>query len=110
MLNPRSFSREWIARQVEATAQINSYMHHLLGKSVAFVNTDGDAMEAVSDFLRDAGYDVHLNPRGETSKKFALREKTVVVRKRVLMPRRMAILPALRLYWWICCSKRNGWV
>ena len=38
-----------------ATAQINSYMHHLLGKSVAFVNTDGDAMEAVSDFLRDAG-------------------------------------------------------
>lgn len=66
------------------TAQINPYMHHLLGKSVTFVNTDGDAMEAVAEFLRDSGYNVHLNPRGDAGEKFAVREKTVVVRKRVL--------------------------
>lgn len=67
-----------------ATAQINPYMHHLLGKSVAFVNTDSDAMEAVADFLRSEGFDAHLNPRGDAASKFTLREKTVVVRKRVL--------------------------
>lgn len=67
-----------------ATAQINPYMHHLLGKSVAFVNTDSDAMEAVADFLRSEGFDAHLNPRGNAASKFTLREKTVVVRKRVL--------------------------
>jgi len=67
-----------------ATAQINPYMHHLLGKSVAFVNTDSDAMEAVADFLRSTGYDAHLNPRGDAASKFTLRDKTVVVRKRVL--------------------------
>lgn len=67
-----------------ATAQINPYMHHLLGKSVAFVNTDSDAMEAVADFLRSTGYDAHLNPRGDAAGKFTLRAKTVVVRKRVL--------------------------
>jgi len=67
-----------------ATAQINPYMHHLLGKSVAFVNTDDDAMETVWEFLRDAGYDAHLNPRGAAGKQFTVREKTVIVRKRVL--------------------------
>ena len=67
-----------------ATVQINPYMHHLLGKSVTFVNTDGDAMEAVAEFLRNSGYDAHLNPRGDASEKFTIREKTVVVRKRVL--------------------------
>ena len=67
-----------------ATAQINPYMHHLLGKSVTFVNTDGDAMDTVAEFLRDDGYNVHLNPRGGAGEKFAVRQKTVVVRKRVL--------------------------
>lgn len=67
-----------------ATAQINPYMHHLLGKSLAFVNTDSDAMEAVADYLRSQGYDAYLNPRGDAADKFTLREKTVVVRKRVL--------------------------
>jgi hypothetical protein len=59
-------------------------MHHLLGKTVTFVNTDGDAMEAVADFLRGEDYNVHLNPRGSATEKFAVRTKTVVVRKRVL--------------------------
>jgi hypothetical protein len=67
-----------------STTQINPSMHHLLGKAVSFVNTDADAMEAVADFLRDARYDVHLNPRGDAREKFTLRAKTVVVRKRVL--------------------------
>ena len=67
-----------------ATAQINPYMHHLLGKSVSFVNTDSDAMPSVAEFLKDAGYDVHLNPRGGTTEQFAVRQKTVVVRRRVL--------------------------
>ena len=69
---------------VWSTAQINPWMHHLLGKSVPFVSTDSDAREAVADYLRSQGYDAHLNPRGDAASKFTLREKTVVVRKRVL--------------------------
>ena len=92
-----------------ATAQINPYMHHLLGKTVTFVNTDGDAMEAVADFLRGEDYNVHLNPRGSATEKFAVRTKTVVVRKRVLTaPVEKHFSKIETVLVGICCWKRSG--
>ena len=67
---------------VWSTQQVNSYMHHLLGKFVAFVQTDADALESVFEFLRDTGHDTHLNPTGQEKKRFMVRQKTVVVRRR----------------------------
>jgi hypothetical protein len=67
-----------------STVQVNPWMHHLLGKGVTFVNTDSEAMESVADCLREAGYDTHLNPTGAAKNRFAIRDKTVVVRRRVI--------------------------
>lgn len=67
-----------------STVQLNPWMHHLLGRGVTFVNTDSEAMEAVADCLREAGYDTHLNPTGKAKAQFAVRDKTAVVRKRVI--------------------------
>jgi hypothetical protein len=36
----------------------------------------------VADRLRDAGYDIYLNPRGAAAREFAIRERTVVIRPR----------------------------
>ena len=66
-----------------STQQVNPYMHHLLGKFVSFVQTDPDGLESVFEFLRDAGYDAHLNPTGQEKKRFMARQKTVVVRRRI---------------------------
>jgi hypothetical protein len=66
-----------------STRQISSYGHHLLAKFVTFVHTERDAMESVHEFLREAGFESHLNPRGETARKFTIRDRTVVVRSKV---------------------------
>lgn len=63
-----------------STQQVNPWMHHLLGKFAAFVNVDPNGVADVAEFLRDHGYDAHANPRGAEARKFAVREKTVVVR------------------------------
>jgi Family of unknown function (DUF6577) len=68
---------------VWSTEQIGSYGHHLLAKFVSFVHTDRDSMQSVFEFLRDNGFDAHLNPRGTTANQFAVRERTVVVRPKV---------------------------
>lgn len=65
------------------TAQVNPWMHHLIAKGVTFVYTDADAMESVWECLREAGYDAHLNPTGKAKAQFTVRDKTVVVRRRV---------------------------
>ena len=39
-------------------------------------------MASVADRLRDAGYDIYLNPRGAAAREFAIRERTVVIRPR----------------------------
>ena len=65
------------------TVQVNPWMHHLIAKGVTFVNTDADTMEAVWECLREAGYDAHLNPTGKAKEQFSVRDKTVVVRRRV---------------------------
>jgi hypothetical protein len=67
-----------------STAQVNPWMHHLIGKGVTFVNVDAEALEAVWETLKDAGYDAHLNPTGKAKEQFAVRENTVVVRRRTL--------------------------
>lgn len=66
-----------------STAQVNPWMHHLIGKGVAFVNVDAEALEPVWETLKDAGYDAHQNPTGKAKEQFAVREDTVVVRRRV---------------------------
>jgi hypothetical protein len=56
-------------------------MHHLLSRFVTVVNVEADAMESISEHLRDAGWDAWLNPRGAQSARFAVRDRTVVVRR-----------------------------
>ncbi len=66
-----------------STRQVNRYMHHLLGKYVLYVQADRDAMSAVADFLKDAEYEVYLNPtKREVEKSFSVspEEKTLVIR------------------------------
>ena len=64
-----------------STAEIQGAMHHLLGKFVSFVMVEADAMETVWNYLREAGWDAHLNPRGKDAERFAPRERSVVVRQ-----------------------------
>src|SRR5439155_21478509 len=66
---------------VWSTEQINAAMHHLLSRFVTFVNVEADSMESVWEHLRDAGWDAWLNPRGAEAARFAVRERTVVVRR-----------------------------
>lgn len=63
-----------------STQQINRFTHHMLGKYVTLVYMDWDSMPVVYDFLKDAGYDVWLNPRGKEAERFSVRENTVVLR------------------------------
>jgi hypothetical protein len=64
-----------------STAEIQGAMHHLLGKFVSFVMVESDAMESVHEHLRDAGWDGHLNPRGNEAVRFDPRERSVVIRR-----------------------------
>ena len=64
-----------------STEQVKGAMHHLLSRFVTFVNVEADAMESVCEHLRDAGWDAWLNPRGAEAARFAVRERTVVVRR-----------------------------
>ena len=63
--------------------QLKSFAHHMLARFVTFVYLDRDDMSGVYDFLRDSGYDVWLNPRGNDARKFSIGEKTVVIRSSI---------------------------
>ena len=63
-----------------STRQINRFTHHMLGKYVTLVYMEWDALPVVYDFLKDAGHDVWLNPRGKDIERFSVRENTVVLR------------------------------
>ena len=65
---------------VWSTEQLRSFAHHMLARFVTFVYVNRDAMGGVYDFLKDTGYDVWLNPRGNDARKFSIGEKTVVIR------------------------------
>ena len=72
---------------VWSTEQLKSFAHHMLTRFVTFVYVDRDAMGGVYDFLKDTGYDVWLNPRGNDARKFSIGEKTVVVRPTITRER-----------------------
>lgn len=65
---------------VWSTEQLKLFVHHMLVRFVVFVYVDRDTMSGVYDFLKDFGYDVWLNPRGDNARKFSIGEKTVVIR------------------------------
>lgn len=65
---------------VWSTEQIKSHAHHMLTKFVVFVYTERDAMFGIYDFLKDSGYAVWLNPRGNEARKFTVEAKTIVIR------------------------------
>lgn len=72
---------------VWSTEQLKSFAHHMLIRFVTFVYLDRDAMSGVFDFLKDSGYDVWLNPRGNEARKFSVEEKTVVIRPAITRER-----------------------
>ena len=79
-----------------SSEQIYSYGHHLLTRYAAFVHTERDAMESVGERLRDAGWEVHVNPRGAAARQFAIRsERTVVIRPRATTQPREGNLVAI---------------
>jgi len=65
---------------VWSTEQLKSFAHHMLVRFVTLVYVGRDAMSGVYDFLKDIGYDVWLNPRGNDAQKFSIGEKTLVIR------------------------------
>ncbi|OGX25030.1 MAG: hypothetical protein A3J51_02535 [Omnitrophica WOR_2 bacterium RIFCSPHIGHO2_02_FULL_45_21] len=72
---------------VWSTEQLKSFAHHMLTRFVTFVYVDRGTMSGVYDFLKDFGYDVWLNPRGNDARKFSIGEKTVVIRPAVTRER-----------------------
>ncbi len=72
---------------VWSTEQLKSFAHHMFVRFVTFVYVDRDAMAGVYDFLKDSGYDVWLNPRGNDARKFSIGEKTVVIRPAITRQR-----------------------
>jgi len=65
---------------VWSTEQLKSFAHHMLARFVTFVYVDRDSMSGIYDFLKDSGYDVWLNPRGNDARRFSVGEKTTVIR------------------------------
>lgn len=63
-----------------STAQLNPWLHHLMGQETLFLCVASDALEAVAHALEEAGWRVLANPRGEAARRFAPRPKTVVLR------------------------------
>lgn len=63
-----------------STAQLNSWLHHLVGQETLFLCVPSDALETVADVLEEAGWRVLANPRGETARRFAPKPRTVVLR------------------------------
>ena len=65
---------------VWSTEQLRSFAHHMLARFVTFVYVNRDSMSGIYDFLKDSGYDVWLNPRGDDTRRFSFGKKTVVIR------------------------------
>lgn len=70
----------FLPHYVWSTQQINPWMHHQLGKFVAFVFADGDGADDVAAWLRSEGWVVTLNPTAKSARDFAPGERSVVVR------------------------------
>lgn len=91
-----------------STEQIKGAMHHLLSRFVTFVNVEADSMESVWEHLRDAGWDAWLNPRGAEAARFAVRERTVVVRRESRKsPSKDSFAPIEKLLVELCFEARD---
>jgi hypothetical protein len=91
-----------------STEQIKGAMHHLLSRFVTVVNVEADAMENVWEHLRDAGWDAWLNPRGAEAARFAVRERTVVVRRESRKsPSKQPFAPIEKLLVELCFEARD---
>lgn len=91
-----------------STAQVKGAMHHLLSRFVTVVNVEADAMESICEHLRDAGWDAWLNPRGAEAARFAVRERTVVVRRESRKsPSKEPLAPIEKLLVELCFEARD---
>ncbi len=91
-----------------STEQVKGAMHHLLSRFATFVNVEADSMESVWEHLRDAGWDAWLNPRGTEATRFAVRERTVVVRRESRKsPSEEQIAPIEKLLVELCFEARD---
>ena len=91
-----------------STEQVKGAMHHLLSRFVTFVNVEAEAMETVWEHLRDAGWDAWLNPRGAEAARFAVRERTVVVRRESRKsPSKEPLAPIEKLLVELCFEARD---
>jgi hypothetical protein len=91
-----------------STEQIKEAMHHLLSQFVTFVDVEVDAMETVWNHLREAGWDAWLNPRGQDAARFAVRERTLVVRRESRKsPSTEHIAPVEKLLVELCFEARD---
>ena len=60
--------------------QFNPWLHHQLGQAPTFVYVDADGIEDVGEFLREAGWNVAVNP-GKKDPEPTRRGRSVVLRK-----------------------------
>ena len=66
---------------VWSTAQFNPWMHHLLARPVAFLYAPRVTLDSVGEMLRDAGWEVTVNPgKRQAAKAVRPGEKMVVLR------------------------------
>lgn len=63
-----------------STAQVNPWMHHLIGQPVAVLDVEKDALENVADRLEKANWKPALNPTGKAAKRFAPQPRSVLLR------------------------------
>jgi hypothetical protein len=70
----------FLPHYVWSTRQVNPWMHHLLGKSVQFVQVESDGEDDVAAFLRNEGWNMVVNPTAKTARDFAPGERSVVIR------------------------------
>ena len=91
-----------------STEQISGAMHHLLSRFVTFVYVETDARESVWQHLRDTGWDAWLNPRGTEATRFAVRERTVVVRSESRKsPSKTPVAPIEKILVELCFEARD---
>ncbi|MCY3020148.1 MAG: hypothetical protein NTW87_14115, partial [Planctomycetota bacterium] len=63
-----------------STAQVNPWMHHLIGQPVAVLDVEKDALDSVADRLEAANWKPALNPGGVAARRFSPRPRSVVLR------------------------------
>jgi hypothetical protein len=70
----------FLPHYVWSTQQVNSWMHHLLGKFVLFVHVESGCEDDVAAYLRNEGWSVIINPTAKTAKVFTPGDRSVVIR------------------------------